>query len=126
MSTDDGVANLMWGGRFARGPADIMAAINVSIEFDRRLYEQDIAWSLAHCAMLVKQGIIPPADGAAIAAGLRRVREEWRPGRRSLRRRLEDIHMNVESPRAALIRDVAGGLPPGRHTKRQVRTEERR
>src|SRR3546814_9403000 len=122
MSTDDGAANLMWGGRFARGPADIMAAINVSIEVDRRLYEQDIAGSLAHCAMLVKQGIIPAEDGAAIADGLRRVREELRAGRFSFRRELEDIHMNVESRLAELIGAAAGRLHTARSRNDQVAT----
>ena len=50
-----GAANALWGGRFARGPAAIMEAINASIGFDRRLYKQDIAASKAHCAMLVQQ-----------------------------------------------------------------------
>ena len=41
-------ANAAWGGRFAGGPAEIMQRINVSIDFDKRLYAQDIAGSLAH------------------------------------------------------------------------------
>ena len=51
-------ANVMWGGRFAAGPAEIMQRINASIGFDRRLYAQDIAASKAHCEMLVRQGIV--------------------------------------------------------------------
>ena len=51
-------ANLMWGGRFSGGPAEAMARINASIDFDRRLYAQDSAASKAHCAMLVAQGIV--------------------------------------------------------------------
>jgi len=125
MSTDDGTANVMWGGRFAQGPADIMAAINVSIDVDRRLYEQDIAGSLAHCAMLVKQQIIPEADGAAISAGLERVREELRAGRFSFRRELEDIHMNVESRLAELIGPAAGRLHTARSRNDQVATDFR-
>src|SRR3546814_13585681 len=95
MSTDDGAANHRWGDPFERGPSNIMAASIVAIDVYRRLYEQDIAGSLAHCAMLVKQGIIPAEDGAAIADGLRRVREELRAGRFSFRRELEDIHMTI-------------------------------
>ena len=48
----------MWGGRFAVRPDDLMQAINVSIGFDRRLAEQDLAGSHAHAAMLRKQGVI--------------------------------------------------------------------
>ena len=47
--------NTMWGGRFAGGPAAIMRRINASIDFDKRLYAEDIAGSEAHCAMLVAQ-----------------------------------------------------------------------
>ena len=59
-------ANTMWGGRYARGPAEIMERINASIGFDRRLYQQDITGSLAHCDMLVKRGILTAKDGRAI------------------------------------------------------------
>jgi len=65
-----GSANSLWGGRFARGPAAVMEAINASIGFDKRLYKQDIAASKAHCAMLVQQKIVSARDGAAIGAGL--------------------------------------------------------
>ncbi len=50
--------NSMWGGRFADGPDAILAAINASIGFDKRLYAQDIEGSRAHAAMLAAQGII--------------------------------------------------------------------
>src|SRR3546814_6519242 len=53
----------MWGACFAAGPAAVMGRINASIGFDRRLYAQDIAGSKAHCAMLVRQGIIAAEDG---------------------------------------------------------------
>ena len=51
-------ANSMWGGRFAGGPAEAMAAINPSIGFDRRLYAEDIQASRAHCRMLIDRGIV--------------------------------------------------------------------
>ena len=51
-------SNTMWGGRYKLGPAAIMEKINASIGFDRRLYAQDIAGSLAHSDMLVARGIL--------------------------------------------------------------------
>jgi len=63
----------MWGGRFAGGPAAIMRRINASIDFDKRLYAEDIAGSQAHCAMLVAQEILSPEDGASIAQGLEQI-----------------------------------------------------
>ena len=68
-SKGSNASNSMWGGRFASGPAAIMAEINASIGFDKRLYGQDIAGSKAHAAMLAAQGIISKADEAAIAKG---------------------------------------------------------
>jgi argininosuccinate lyase len=70
MSESQNKANAMWGGRFASGPDEIMSRINASIDFDQRLYAQDIAGSVAHCQMLVRQGIVSAADGDAILSGL--------------------------------------------------------
>ena len=60
-------SNAMWGGRYKLGPAEIMEKINASIGFDKRLYAQDIAGSLAHADMLVARKILTPADGRAMA-----------------------------------------------------------
>ena len=57
--------NSLWGGRFTSEPAEIMRRINTSIDFDKRLYAEDIAGSKAHCAMLVAQNILSPEDGAS-------------------------------------------------------------
>src|SRR6202011_1678695 len=86
-------ANALWGGRFAGGPAEIMRRINASIDFDKRLYAEDIAGSEAHCAMLVAQNILLPEDGAAITAGLEQIRSEIESGSFVFRAELEDIHM---------------------------------
>ncbi|MGQ3030248.1 MAG: argininosuccinate lyase, partial [Ferrovibrionaceae bacterium] len=86
-------ANRMWGGRFTRGPAEVMARINPSIGFDKRLYRQDIAASVVHARMLARQGIIPEADAAAIVDGLARIEREIDEGRFVFRDDLEDIHM---------------------------------
>src|SRR5205085_4553630 len=83
--------NPMWGGRFTGGPAAIMRRINASIDFDKRLYAEDIAGSLAHCAMLVAQRIIAPEDGAAIAGGLEQIRGEIERGEFAFSEANEDI-----------------------------------
>ena len=72
--------NEMWGGRFAQGPDAIMEAINASIDFDKRLYREDIAGSMAHAAMLAENGIISAEDAAAIHKGLTEIRAEMRRG----------------------------------------------
>lgn len=115
----------MWGGRFAGGPAAIMAEINASIEVDKRLFRQDIRASLAHAAMLVKQGIISKADGAAIAKGLASVEAEIAAGRMTWSASLEDIHMHVESRLRELIGPAAGRLHTARSRNDQVAVDFR-
>ena len=117
--------NPLWGGRFAAGPSAVMARINPSIGFDRRLWAEDIEGSKAHCAMLVAQGIIPAADGRAILEGLDRVAAEIAAGTFTFRDDLEDIHMNVEARLAELIGAAAGRLHTARSRNDQVATDLR-
>jgi len=115
----------MWGGRFGSGPDPIMEDINVSIDFDRHLYRQDIAASKAHAAMLAKQGIITAQDAKRIAHGLDTILSEIESGKFAFKRALEDIHMNVESRLAELIGDPAGRLHTARSRNDQVATDFR-
>src|SRR5215468_9877915 len=103
-------ANSLWGGRFTSGPAEVMRRINASIDFDKRLYAEDIAGSKAHCAMLVAQSILSPQDGAAITAGLDQIRSEIESGSFAYRPEHEDIHMNIEARLTELIGPAAGRL----------------
>ncbi|HYH38574.1 MAG TPA: argininosuccinate lyase [Azospirillum sp.] len=116
-------ASQMWGGRFARGPAAIMERINVSIDFDKRLADQDIAGSKAHAAMLAKQGVITQADADAIRDGLDHVKQEIDSGTFVFKTELEDIHMNVEARLAELIGEPAKRLHTGRSRNDQVATD---
>ena len=115
----------MWGGRFATGPAAAMERINASIGFDRRLYAQDIAGSQAHCAMLARQGIITQQDGAAIGAGLERIRAEIEAGDFVFRTALEDIHSNIEARLKDIVGEAAGRLHTARSRNDQVATDFR-
>jgi argininosuccinate lyase len=116
-------ANALWGGRFEAGPSAIMEEINASIGFDKRLYAQDIQGSKAHCAMLVKQNIIPAEDGEKIIEGLDRILQEIESGHFVFSTALEDIHMNVESRLRDLIGPAAGRLHTGRSRNDQVATD---
>lgn len=115
----------IWGGRFDAGPTAIMEAINVSIDFDVRLIEQDIAASRAHATMLARQGIISQADAEAILGGLDVVLAEARAGSLPLSRALEDVHMNVEGRLAEVIGEPAGRLHTARSRNDQVATDFR-
>ncbi|MHA1545693.1 MAG: argininosuccinate lyase, partial [Alphaproteobacteria bacterium] len=118
-------SNKMWGARFSGGHDQIMAQINASINFDKRLYAQDISGSLAHIDMLVHTGIVSPQDGAAIAKGLDTILREIEAGDFSFSLALEDIHMNIEARLAELIGPVAGRLHTARSRNDQVATDMR-
>lgn len=119
------MSNKMWGGRFETGPAAIMEEINASIDFDRKLWRQDIRGSVAHAAMLARQGIIAEADAAAISAGLAQVADEIERGQFTFSRALEDIHMNVEARLKELVGEPAGRLHTARSRNDQVATDFR-
>ncbi|MCT8998024.1 argininosuccinate lyase [Chelativorans intermedius] len=118
--SEDKASNRMWGGRFASGPDAVMEAINASIDFDRKLYAQDIRGSLAHAAMLAETGIISAEDERKIAHGLNTILSEIEAGRFAFSRKLEDIHMNVEARLAELIGPAAGRLHTARSRNDQV------
>ena len=97
----------------------------VSIHYDRRLYRQDIAGSIAHARMLARQGIIPAEDAKTIVSGLKAVEQEieaedfpWDPS-------LEDLHMNIEHRLTQLVGAVGGRLHTGRSRNDQVALDMR-
>jgi argininosuccinate lyase len=118
-------SNTMWGGRYKLGPAEIMEKINASIGFDRRLYAQDIAGSLAHADMLVARGILTAKDGRAIKRGLQQVRKEIESGRFRFSTKLEDIHFNVEARLTQLIGPAGGRLHTARSRNDQIALDVR-
>ena len=122
---DQAGASSIWGGRFAGGPSAVMQRINASIDFDKRLYAQDIRGSKAHAAMLVKVGILTEADGKAIQGGLDQILAEIESGNFTFRIDYEDIHMNVETRLAELIGEAAGRLHTARSRNDQVATDFR-
>jgi argininosuccinate lyase len=115
----------MWGGRFSAQPGALMQAINVSIDFDKRLADQDIRGSKAHAAMLAAQGIISAGDYAAIDKGLDEIKIEIAEGTFPFKAELEDIHLNIENRLKKKIGDAAGRLHTGRSRNDQVATDFR-
>ena len=121
--TKNNNANQMWGGRFSASPSEVMTAINASISYDKRLYEQDIMGSKAHARMLSAQGIISENDMLEIHKGLDQVLSEIRKGRFSFTSALEDIHMNIEARLKEIIGEPAGRLHTARSRNDQVATD---
>jgi argininosuccinate lyase len=118
-------ANPLWGGHFENGPSEVMEKINESISFDKKLYEYDIAGSIAHCEMLVKKKIITQAEGKQIIKGLNQIKKEIYRGKFTFKTELEDIHMNIESRLHDIAGDVAGKLHTARSRNDQVATDFR-
>ena len=112
----------MWGGRFSAGPSAVMAEINISLPFDRRMAAQDVRGSIAHAEMLVARGIISSPDGQVIVEGLNKVATELANGQFPFKDALEDIHMNVEDRLKDLIGPAAGRLHTARSRNDQVAT----
>ena len=120
-----GTTSAIWGGRFESGPSAVMDAINASIDFDKRLWRQDVEGSKAHAEMLAATGILTAEDVSAITQGLDAIAQEIEAGRFDFKRELEDIHMNVESRLAELVGDAAGRLHTARSRNDQVATDFR-
>ncbi len=112
-------------GRFEGHPAEIMERINASIDFDRRLWRQDIDASKAHCVMLMETGCISKKDGRAILKGLDAIAGEIERGAFRFDPALEDIHMNIEARLKRLIGAPAGRLHTARSRNDQVATDFR-
>ncbi len=113
----------MWGGHFDAAPSSVMQKINASIDFDKKLYAQDIAGSKAHATMLAKQKILTKAENELIQLGLDKILHEIEADDFTFSVALEDIHMNIESRLAEIIGDVAGKLHTGRSRNDQVATD---
>ncbi|MDR0819359.1 MAG: argininosuccinate lyase [Oscillospiraceae bacterium] len=108
----------LWSGRFEKNTAAITDAINFSIGVDGRMYSQDITGSIAHAAMLGKQGIITQADSDAITAGLREILSNWET--QQIPPEAEDIHMAVEAILTAKIGEAGKRLHTARSRNDQV------
>ncbi len=110
----------LWGGRFSKNTNELVDAFNASIDFDKRLYHEDIRGSIAHANMLAKCGIIPAEDGEKIVAGLKDILADIEAGNFSFEVALEDIHMNVEARLTERIGQAGARLHTARSRNDQV------
>jgi len=112
-------------GRFQKDADKLVQWYTASIPFDQRLYQHDIAASMAHAKMLAKQSIITDKEAELVGTGLVAIREEIEQGRFQFKAELEDIHMNIEARLAEKIGDVAGKLHTARSRNDQVAVDLR-
>ena len=115
----------MWAGRTDGATEKIADDFNSSIRFDSRMYRQDIEGSMAHAAMLARQGIISHADADALIGGLEQILQDVENGSLAIDMQCEDIHMFVEQVLTQRLGDVGKKLHTARSRNDQVALDVR-
>src|SRR5699024_7123858 len=110
----------LWGGRFTKETDQMVYEFQSSINFDKRLYAQDIAGSIAHVTMLAKQQILTESERDAIITGLTSIKNDIDSGKLIIDQAQEDIHSFVESHLIDRIGEVGKKLHTGRSRNDQV------
>ena len=114
-----------WSALFSEPMSELVQRYTASVFFDKRLWRADIDGSLAHAAMLAKQGIISSADLTAIQQGMATIAAEIEAGKFDWKLALEDVHLNIEARLTQLVGDAGKRLHTGRSRNDQVATDIR-
>ena len=115
----------LWAGRFGKETDLEVNDFNSSISFDCRLYKEDIIGSMAHAAMLGKQGIIAEEEADKIIEGLKGILKEIEAGKIQFSAEYEDIHMAMEQILTERIGDAGKRLHTARSRNDQVALDMR-
>lgn len=110
----------LWGGRFTKTTDEMINDFQASIDFDKRMYHEDIAGSIAHATMLAKCGIISEEDRDNIINGLKDILGRIEKGEFEFDVAYEDIHMNIEKRLTDAIGEAGGRLHTARSRNDQV------
>lgn len=116
-------ANTTWGGRFTEATDEFVARFTASVNFDQRLYSQDIRGSLAHAEMLHQCGLLTDTEYGDIKSGLAEILTDINSGTFAWSIALEDVHMNIEAALTARIGEAGKKLHTGRSRNDQVATD---
>ncbi len=114
-----------WSALFSEPMSDLVKRYTSSVFFDKRLWQADIAGSLAHAEMLAAQGIISASDRADIERGMAQITQEIESGQFEWKLDLEDVHLNIEARLTQLVGDAGKRLHTGRSRNDQVATDVR-
>ncbi len=114
-----------WSALFSEPMSDLVKRYTSSVFFDKRLWQADIAGSLAHAEMLAAQGVISAADHASIQRGMAQITAEIESGAFEWKLDLEDVHLNIEARLTQLVGDAGKRLHTGRSRNDQVATDVR-
>ena len=111
--------------RFAQATDAFVEVFTASVDFDKRMAQQDIQGSIAHAKMLAHCGILTEAERDAIIQGLNHVSDEIISGNFVWSIKQEDVHMNIEARLTDLIGIAGKKLHTGRSRNDQVATDIR-
>ncbi len=125
MAQESGTQNKAWSGVFTEATDAKMEAFSESISFDKRMYAQDIAGSIAHARMLADVGLLTPEEFEAIERELTNIKGRIERGEFEYSSSLEDVHMHVEKALTDALGDVGRKLHTARSRNDQVSTDFR-
>jgi argininosuccinate lyase len=115
----------LWGGRFSGGPADALARLSVSVQFDWRLAPYDIAGSRAHARVLAAAGLLDPDELGQMLAALDDLEAACASGEFRPTIDDEDVHTALERGLLERLGTLGGKLRAGRSRNDQVATDLR-
>jgi len=119
------MAKKLWSGRFKEGMSKSVEKFTSSIDFDKRLFKEDVTGSIAWANALKRAKVITSAEAGKIIKGLKAISAGIEKGSIKLKKELEDIHMNIESLLINKIGDAGKKLHTGRSRNDQVATDLR-
>jgi argininosuccinate lyase len=114
-----------WSALFSEPMSELVKRYTSSVFFDKRLWQADMAGSLAHAEMLAAQKVISDQDYADIQRGMTQIRADIEAGKFEWKLELEDVHLNIEARLTQLVGDAGKRLHTGRSRNDQVATDVR-
>ncbi|MFL0803475.1 MAG: argininosuccinate lyase [Agarilytica sp.] len=114
-----------WGGRFTEATDAFVERFTASVDFDQRMFNQDINGSIAHATMLAEVGVLTGEEKQAIIDGLEAISRDIEQGKFDWSVSLEDVHMNIEAELTKRIGITGKKLHTGRSRNDQVATDIR-
>jgi argininosuccinate lyase len=123
MSTGGTNEGSLWGGRFASGPSEALAALSKSTHFDWVLAPYDVTASKAHARVLHNAGLLTDEQRDGLLAGLDSLGNDVADGTFGPLATDEDVHGALERGLIDRVGDDLGGrLRAGRSRNDQVAT----
>ncbi len=115
----------LWGGRFKAKADKLANSFNASIDFDKRLFKQDILGNVAYCKMLARQGIISRDEAETLVKALKEIHDDIENGNFSFDQESEDIHTHIEKALVKRTGSTGEKIHTGRSRNDQVSLDTR-